>query len=113
MSEDAFGTHVLREVHQRQDKEHVLLAVQQRTVPEVAVVPAVAEGELRGEGLELSGDVSPGLRLGRLPADPQGPADAGPVDLFQELGANQERGRDGENGEERERLREGVVEGEA
>ena len=59
--EDVCGTHVLREVHQRQHKEHVLLPVQQRTVPEVAVVSAIAKGELRGQRLELGCDVSPGL----------------------------------------------------
>ena len=58
---DIFGTHIFREVHQRQNKEHILLPIQQRTVPEVGVVSAVAEGELRGEGLELSCDVSLGL----------------------------------------------------
>lgn len=54
-------THVLREVQQRQHKEDILLSVQQRAVAEVAVVSPVAQRELLGEGLKVSGDVGPGI----------------------------------------------------
>lgn len=81
------ATHRFREVQQRQNEEDVLLAVEQRAVVEVAVVTPVSEGELQGEGLELGAHVGSGLGLGRLSADAQGPAGAGPVDLSQELKA--------------------------
>lgn len=57
----AGSAHVLGEVQQRQHKENILLPVLQRTVAEVAVVAPVAQGELQGEGLEVSADVGPGI----------------------------------------------------
>lgn len=78
-------THVLREVEQRQHEEDVLLAVLQRPIAEVSVVLAIAERELQGEGLIAGGDISPGVRLAGLSANAQGPADAGSVDLFEQL----------------------------
>lgn len=81
------ATHVLRELQQRQNKEDVFLPIQQRAVVEVAVIPGVSKGELQGEGRKLSAHVGSGLGLGSLSAYAQGPTEAGPVDLFQELKA--------------------------
>jgi len=80
-----FVTHVLREVQQRKHKENILLSVLQRAVAEVAVVSPVTQRELQGEGLEVSADVGPRIRLAGLSADAEGAADTGPVDLFQQL----------------------------
>lgn len=83
-----FKTHILREVQQRKHKEHILLSVQQRAVVEVTVTPPISECELQGQCLKVSAHVGPGVRLGGLSPYAQGPTDAGPVDLFQELKKN-------------------------
>lgn len=86
-----FKTHILREVQQRKHKEHVLLSVQQRAVVEVTVTPPISEFELQGQCLKVSAHVGPGVRLGGLSPYAQGPTDAGPVDLFQELKNEKEK----------------------
>lgn len=78
-------THVFREVEQRQHEEDVLLTILQRPIAEVSVVLAIPERELQGEGLVAGGDIGPGFRLAGLPANAQGAADAGSVDLFEQL----------------------------
>lgn len=86
-----FQTHILREVQQRKHEEHILLSVQQRAVVEVTVTPPISECELQGQGLKVSAHVGPGVRLGGLSPYAQGPTDAGPVDLFQELKNEKEK----------------------
>lgn len=78
-------THSLGEVQQGKNKEDVLLSIQQPAVVEVAVIARVSQCELQGEGLKLSAHVASGVGLGGLSAYAQGPTEAGPVDLLQEL----------------------------